>query len=77
MNSRTVTAAPAQSPRVAPADGTDYELLDSGRGAKLERFGRYTFVRPEPEALWRPALPDQRWHAADGVFKPKAEGDKK
>ena len=26
----------------------DYELLDSGNGAKLERFGEFTFVRPEP-----------------------------
>src|SRR5206468_581681 len=60
---------------LAPTDWTDYELLDSGRGAKLERFGRYTFVRPEPEALWHPALPEERWHAADGVFQPKAEGD--
>jgi 23S rRNA (cytosine1962-C5)-methyltransferase len=60
---------------LTPTDWTDYELLDSGRGAKLERFGRYTFVRPEPEALWRPVLPEERWHAADGVFQPKAEGD--
>jgi 23S rRNA (cytosine1962-C5)-methyltransferase len=60
---------------LAPADWADYEMLDSGRGAKLERFGRYTFVRPEPQALWRPALPEERWQSADGTFEPKAEGD--
>jgi 23S rRNA (cytosine1962-C5)-methyltransferase len=30
----------------------DYELVDSGRGEKLERFGKYTLIRPEPKALW-------------------------
>ena len=30
----------------------DYELLDSGRGEKLERFGEYVLARPEPKALW-------------------------
>ena len=30
----------------------DYELLDSGRGEKLERFGRVVMARPEPKALW-------------------------
>ena len=30
----------------------DYELLDSGRFEKLERFGRYVLARPEPQAVW-------------------------
>ena len=30
----------------------DYELLDSGRGEKLERFGRIILSRPDPQALW-------------------------
>ena len=37
---------------LAPAHWADYELLDSGGGAKLERFGSYSFVRPEPQAYW-------------------------
>ena len=32
---------------------TDYALLDSGDGLKLERFGRYVFVRPESQAMWK------------------------
>ena len=32
-------------------DWVDYELLDSGNGEKLERFGPYQIVRPEPEAI--------------------------
>jgi 23S rRNA (cytosine1962-C5)-methyltransferase len=31
---------------------TDYALLDSGDGLKLERFGKYAFVRPESQAMW-------------------------
>jgi 23S rRNA (cytosine1962-C5)-methyltransferase len=43
----------------------DYALIDSGDGRKYERCGPYRFVRPEPQALWRPALDD--W-PADGEF---------
>ncbi|MFN8374699.1 MAG: class I SAM-dependent methyltransferase [Anaerolineae bacterium] len=46
----------------------DYELLDSGDGLKLERFGRYRFIRPETEAVWKPRLPQSRWAEADGVY---------
>lgn len=53
---------------LAPSDWSDYALLDSGGGAKLERFGRYSFVRPEPQAIWSRALPSKAWDAADGVF---------
>jgi len=43
----------------------DYGLLDSGHGRKLERYGRFRFIRPEPQAMWAPASPE--WHA-DGEF---------
>lgn len=52
---------------------TDYELLDSGDGLKLERFGAYTFVRPEVQALWMKTLPAETWQAAHAVFQPSAE----
>lgn len=51
----------------------DYELLDSGAGKKLERYGPYTFVRPEAQAVWRPALPEERWQIAHAVFNPTSE----
>jgi 23S rRNA (cytosine1962-C5)-methyltransferase len=51
----------------------DYELLDSGNGLKLERFGPYLFVRPEPQAMWKPALSDQRWRSAHAAFQPDRE----
>jgi 23S rRNA (cytosine1962-C5)-methyltransferase len=53
---------------LAPSGWSDYALLDSGAGAKLERFGRYSFVRPEPQAIWSRALRSNAWEAADGVF---------
>jgi len=51
----------------------DYELLDSGSGAKLERFGPYRVVRPEQQAFWRPALSARSWQDADAVFEESDE----
>jgi 23S rRNA (cytosine1962-C5)-methyltransferase len=54
---------------LSPTDFTDYELLDAGRGEKLERFGRFTLIRPEPQALWSPAMSEAEWRkAADAKF---------
>ena len=50
-------------------DWRDYELLDSGDGRKLESFGPYRFVRPEPQALWTPRLPDKQWDSAHAIFQ--------
>ncbi len=52
---------------------TDYELLDSGDGHKLERFGRFLFVRPEVQALWTKTWPAEKWQAAHAVFQPTGE----
>jgi len=53
----------------------DYALVDSGGGRKLERYGRLSVVRPEPQCLWDPALPGSAWDAADAVFDPSDEED--
>ena len=53
----------------------DYALLDSGGGRKLERYGPYKVVRPEPQCLWTPRLPDSAWLEADAVFDPTDEED--
>ncbi|MCQ2184153.1 MAG: class I SAM-dependent methyltransferase [Bacteroidales bacterium] len=45
-------------------DWKDYELLDSGRGEKLERFGSYILARPEPKALWDKTLSEKEWMSA-------------
>ncbi|WP_176592068.1 class I SAM-dependent methyltransferase [Sphingobium sp. EM0848] len=48
----------------------DYGLIDSGHGRKLERYGRFRFIRPEPQAMWAPAQDD--WQA-DGEFVPGSD----
>ena len=51
----------------------DYELIDSGAGAKLERFGSYVLSRPEPKALWDKSLSDAEWRRmAHTSFTPGA-----
>lgn len=51
----------------------DYELIDSGDFSKLERFGPYVTIRPEPKALWPKALSDAEWRrVAHTEFKPGA-----
>jgi len=49
---------------------SDYGLIDSGGGRKLERYGKYRFIRPEPQALWKPA--QEIWDA-DGTFIPGSD----
>jgi len=51
----------------------DYALLDSGNGLKLERYGDYVLIRPEAEAIWKPALPSEVWQKAQARFQPTAE----
>ncbi len=51
----------------------DYELLDSGDGLKLERFGPYTFIRPEVQAMWRRTLSEKNWSDADAEFQSTSE----
>ncbi|MFM7404079.1 MAG: class I SAM-dependent methyltransferase [Erythrobacter sp.] len=62
-----------QQPLVMECTGWDgYRLLDSGAGRKWESFGPHSFIRPEPQALWQPRLPD--WPAA-GAFIPGSDED--
>ena len=52
---------------------TDYELIDSGAGEKLERFGTFVLARPEPKALWDKSMPQAEWdRMAHTRFRPGA-----
>ncbi|HWU01634.1 MAG TPA: class I SAM-dependent methyltransferase [Novosphingobium sp.] len=67
-----------EQPQLLTGEGwADYGLVDSGDGRKLERYGDYRFVRPEPQAMWRPRLGD--WAALPrsphGEFVPGADED--
>ena len=60
-------------PRLLVGEGwEDYGLVDSGQGRKLERYGPYRFVRPEPQAMWSPRMP--QWDA-HGEFVPGSDED--
>jgi len=48
--------------------GKDYELIDSGDGEKLERWGAYILRRPDPQALWQKSLDEAEWKKADATF---------
>ncbi|WP_017666077.1 class I SAM-dependent methyltransferase [Porphyrobacter sp. AAP82] len=66
-------AALVQQPLVMVCEGWDsYRLLDSGAGRKWESFGPYSFIRPEPQALWQPRR--EHWQAA-GEFIPGSDED--
>lgn len=59
-----------------PDSSTDYALLDSGDGEKLERFGSVVLARPDPQALWRKHLDEADWKKADAYFtRTEASGD--
>lgn len=45
----------------SPQKWSDYELIDSGEFEKLERFGKYFIIRPEPKALWSRQLSEREW----------------
>jgi 23S rRNA (cytosine1962-C5)-methyltransferase len=52
---------------LVPKEWRDYELIDSGEGEKLERFGQYIMARPDPRAIWNKKDIDM-WKTADATF---------
>jgi len=54
----------------------DYELLDSGEGEKLERFGNVVLSRPDPQALWRKKMSEKEWKSADAIFSREGQDGK-
>jgi len=46
---------------LSPLHWKDYELIDSGDFEKLEKFGEYILIRPEPQAIWKKKLKNEEW----------------
>lgn len=46
----------------------DFELLDCSKGEKLERWGDYYLVRPDPQAIWETPRTDERWNCRDARY---------
>lgn len=52
----------------------DYELIDCSNGEKLERWGNFTVVRPDPQAIWHTPRRDERWRRSDGRYTRSSSG---
>ena len=59
-----------------PTGWKDYELIDFGYSKKLERFGNFTFVRPDSQAIAEPYLDKKIWDHADGIFNSTNDEEK-
>ena len=55
-------------------DWKDYELLDTGGGEKLERWGGYVLRRPDPQAIWPVAASEKIWASADAHYHRSSSG---
>ncbi len=60
----------------SPTSWTDYELLDAGEFEKLERFGQYILIRPEPQAIWERSLPLTEWKRLAHAHFNREQSDK-
>ena len=52
----------------------DYELIDCGRGEKLERWGDQLLVRPDPQAIWDPPRIHPGWKKNAGRYARSSTG---
>ena len=59
-----------------PASWKEYELIDSGNFEKLERFGKYVLIRPEPQAIWQPVLERAEWQKMAHAHFTREQKDK-
>lgn len=52
---------------------TDYTILDTGDGMKLERWGKYTLSRPDPQVIWEKQRPEL-WRRVDAQYSRSNSG---
>lgn len=52
----------------------DYELLDTSDGEKLERWGKYILIRPDPQVIWTNVKKHPAWKTADGIYNRSSSG---
>jgi len=53
---------------------TDYELIDATDGRRLERWGGYSLVRPDPQVIWKTGEINPKWKSADAVYHRSKSG---
>ena len=52
----------------------DYEILDMANGEKLERWGKYVLVRPDPQIIWKNQSFPGKWKTANATYKRSKTG---
>ena len=52
----------------------DYEVLDTSGGEKLERWGKYVLVRPDPQVIWNTPKDDPLWRKYDARYARSSTG---
>ena len=52
----------------------DYELLDTSDGERLERWGKYILIRPDPQVIWKGTKQHPMWKKADASYKRQGGG---
>ena len=52
----------------------DYEVIDCSRGEKLERWGKYRLIRPDPQIIWDTEKKDAGWKHPNGHYHRSSKG---
>ena len=52
----------------------DYEVIDCSKGEKLERWGKYILVRPDPQVIWDTPKAETGWKKKNGHYHRSAKG---
>lgn len=52
----------------------DYELIDTSDGERLERWGKYILIRPDPQVIWKGKRESKLWNKADGIYRRSKSG---
>ncbi len=52
----------------------DYEVIDTSAGEKLERWGNYLLVRPDPQVIWNTPKKNKGWHKHNGHYHRSNKG---
>ncbi len=76
VNLKPIKHQPLSLKQYHPSSWKDYELIDCGDFEKLERFGKYVLIRPEPQAIWKKSLSDQDWKNAAHARFAREQKDK-
>ena len=53
---------------------TDYTVVDTSDGEKLEYWGKYSLIRPDPQVIWKTEKKNPLWRRADASYKRSKSG---